>query len=109
SQRERQQDARRNSAAGAATTSPIFTTLKDGLGQMIETLQKHLDGARLFTGRKVEAIEPEPANFGTRYQIRCEGGVLYRADAIIFALPAFECARLLAPLDPALAESLQAI
>lgn len=109
SQRERQQQAIRNSAAGCAIAAPIFTTLKDGLGQMIETLKKHLDGARLFTGRRIEAIETEQLNFETHYQIRCGGGVLHQADAIIFALPTFECARLLEPCDPALAEFLRSI
>lgn len=109
SERERKQKALQHSTPGQATAAPIFTTLKNGLGQMIETLKKHLDDARLFTGQRIEGIETEPVNFATRYKIRCAGEVLHQADAIIFALPSFECSRLLAPLDPPLAESLRAI
>ncbi len=86
---------------------PLFTTLKDGLGRLVEELRKRLAGSRVFL--KQRAIALDRASGMAPYTIRCEGGGEHKADAIIFALPAHQCGRLLSSLDPALAESLQAI
>ncbi len=88
---------------------PLFMTLKDGLEQMISELRKRLERTRLFLGQRVIGIEPATSSPGRRYKIRCEDNVLNGADTIVLALPAFECGRLLARLDPTLGESLRAI
>jgi oxygen-dependent protoporphyrinogen oxidase len=86
---------------------PLFTTLKDGLGRLVEELGKRLTGSRVFL--KQRAVALDRASGMDAYTIRCEAGGEHKADAIIFALPGHECGRLLSSLDPALAESLQAI
>lgn len=104
--RQRKLEAGKDTLARQAMTPPLFTTLKNGLGQMIEALNKNLERSRTFLGQHVLAVEPELVNSETHYRIRCDGDISYQADAIIFALPAFECSRLLAGLDALLAESL---
>jgi oxygen-dependent protoporphyrinogen oxidase len=44
-----------------------------------------------------------------RYQIHCEGSVIFDADAILLALPAHESSRLISTLDPASGELLGGI
>lgn len=95
---------------------PLFMTLKDGLEQMVDALRNRLDRSCLFLGQPVLAIEPSRCGgggstgmVGPAYRIRCEGGAVHEAHAVILALPAHECSRLLSPFDSALAESLKAI
>jgi len=73
---------------------------------MIEALGDKLEKSRIFVGKQVLKVEAGPVNSEASYHIHCDGDVSYLADAIIFALPAFECSRLLSGLDPTLAESL---
>lgn len=107
--RLRRKEARKNSKGTLAPPPPLFTTLKGGLGELTETLTKNLDSARVFSGRRIESIETERANSKDVYLIRCDRGVTLQADGLIFALPAFECSRLLAGLDNTLAKSLATI
>jgi oxygen-dependent protoporphyrinogen oxidase len=104
--RQKKLEAGKDPLARPATAPPLFTTLKNGLGQMIEALSKNMETSRVFLGQHVLAIETELVNSETCYRIRCDGDVSFLADAIIFALPAFECSRMLAGLDLPLAESL---
>jgi oxygen-dependent protoporphyrinogen oxidase len=107
--RKRLEAAGKNPNSGPPSASPLFTTLKNGLGQMTEALSKELDHDRVFTGRRIDAIEKEQANFESLYRIRCEGGASHTAHAVVLAMPAFECSRLLAGLDASLGESLRSI
>jgi oxygen-dependent protoporphyrinogen oxidase len=84
-------------------------TLRDGLDQLPGKLAQHLDKTRIYLGQRVSSIELAPGGPGgtvdscsRRYQIFCEGGVAFDADAIIFAMPAHECSRLLSSLHPTL-------
>jgi oxygen-dependent protoporphyrinogen oxidase len=88
---------------------PLFMTLRDGLDQLPGKLAQHLDKTRIYLGQRVSSIELAPGGPGgtvdscsRRYQIFCEGGVAFDADAIIFAMPAHECSRLLSSLHPTL-------
>ena len=88
---------------------PLFMTLKDGLEQLTSKLARHLDKTRIHLGRRVAGIElaqggPGGAadKCGRRYEIFCEGGPAFDADAIILAMPAHECSRLLSPLHSTL-------
>ncbi len=94
--------SRANPGAAAGQTAPtLFMTLRGGLRQMVEVLEQRLDASRLFLGQSVLAIEPFDRNSqGQAYRIRCEGGVTHNVDAIILALPTYECARLLASFAP---------
>lgn len=107
--RQRKLEAGKGPSARPVTAPPLFTTLRNGLGQMIEALCRNMETSRVFLGQHVLAVEIEQVNAETCFRIRCDGDVSYPAHAIIFALPAFECSRLLAGLDAPLAESLGSI
>jgi len=107
--RKRRKAARANPSSVPAAEPPLFTTLKNGLGELTATLTKHLDSDRVFLGKRIEAIETEQTGSQPTYRIRCQDGVSFTAHALIFALPAYECARLLSPIDAALAQALNAI
>src|SRR5208337_4906431 len=96
---------------GAAPRSalPLFMTLRDGLEQLPEKLVEHLDKTRVHLGQRVASIELAPGGpagmadrCSRRYEIFCHGGLAFNVDAIVFAMPAHECSRLLSPLHPAL-------
>ena len=100
-----------SAGTGAAPRSslPLFMTLREGLEQLTGKLAEHLDKTRLHLGRRVVGIELAPGGPGgrvdscsRRYQIFCDGGVTFDADAIILAMPAHECGRLLSSIAPPL-------
>lgn len=74
---------------------PLFMTLRDGLEQLTGKLAEQLDGPRVHLGLRVSGIERTTGG----YQIFCDGGTAFGADALIFATPAHECGRLLAGID----------
>jgi oxygen-dependent protoporphyrinogen oxidase len=97
--------------AGAAPRGPLplFMTLRDGLEQLTGKLVERLDMARVHLGQRVAGIELAPGGpdgaadrCSRRYGIFCEGGQAFDADAIILAMPAHECGRLLSPLHSVL-------
>ncbi len=105
---------------GAGKSASIFTTLKEGMGQLTRAVERQLALAeksgifRLCLRQRVRSIErlhldragetPRPA-----YGIHLEGGTHFEVDAVILALPAFECARLLRPISSRLADLLSSI
>ncbi|MBZ5565728.1 MAG: protoporphyrinogen oxidase [Acidobacteriia bacterium] len=101
---------RRAASAGAGNSSPpLFMTLRDGLDQLTAKLAGFPDESRVHLDRRVLAIEPSPGGPGgqadscsRRFQIHAEGNVTWDADAVVLAMPAKECARVLASLDPKL-------
>jgi len=111
-----------NHGAGAAHTGnnprklPLFMTLKGGLQRMTEKLAAHVDKYRVFVRRPVLALEFAPGGPGAtsdscsrRFQITCDGGKVYDADAVVLALPAHHAAGLLSSLDHRLSELLEGI
>ncbi|HEV2177883.1 MAG TPA: protoporphyrinogen oxidase [Terriglobia bacterium] len=95
-------------AASAEPAPPLFMTLREGLGAIVDALRPRLESSRLCLERRVLVLERRRAE-PTGYIIRCEGGGAYEADALVLALPAHECARLISPLDSALGVQLGAI
>jgi oxygen-dependent protoporphyrinogen oxidase len=100
-----------SAGTGAAPRAalPLFMTLKEGLGQLSGKLAQYLEERRVYLGRRVAAIELAPGGPGGAsdrcsrlYQIHCESGEAFDADAIVLAMPAPECGRLLSTLHPAL-------
>jgi oxygen-dependent protoporphyrinogen oxidase len=92
---------------------PLFMTLRDGLQQLTGKLVERLDMARVHLGQRIAGIEAAPGGPGgaedrcsRRYEIFCEGGLAFDADAIILAMPTHECSRLLSPLHSTLGELL---
>ncbi len=114
-------EARKQRSRGAAHASrsgepPLFMTLKEGLGRLVERLSERLDGCHLRLKETVRSLEPLTAagrtatgSIAPGYRIHCEGGSVYEADAVILALPAHQCGHILACLDSTLAALLAAI
>ena len=115
-------EARKQQSRGAAHASrsgepaPLFMTLKEGLGRLVERLSERLDGCHLRLKETVRSLEPLTAagrtatgSIAPGYKIRCEGGSIYEADAVILALPAHQCGHILACFDSTLAALLAAI
>lgn len=103
----RQRRARATSSAAPS----LFVTLQEGLGRMVEAITTHLERARLHLGERVSSIEcGASAAPGTGpYSLHCEPGGVFQADAVILALPLYECARLLSPFDATLGEAFAAV
>ena len=95
--------ARRSRPRGAPAP-PLFQTLKSGLGSLIQKLAESCS-ARL-TVLHDEALEIRRAE--GRFEVQLAGGAL-QADDLILACQADEAGRLLALLDPDLAQDLAAI
>jgi len=104
--------AKARSASEAGLPKPLpprMWSLKKGLGQLIDTLAGRL-GSSLRTRNKVSALQPLGGQPGTGWLVFHEGNDRPETfDQVILACPAYEQARLLAPLSPALAESLSEI
>lgn len=105
---DRTRKSRQAANAKNADPLPLFMTLTGGLGRMVETLTAQIERSRIQLTARVSAIEP-PANLGGNYRITCENGSTREANAVVLAMPAQECARLLAPIRPSLAEPLGGI
>jgi len=118
---ERQRRTRAQTGPNAAEAAPaLFMTLREGLGRMVEALERRLELSRVFLEQSVLAIEPcergcsgpPPVRTGPRggraYRVRCEGGAVHDADAVILALPTYQCARVVSSFDPSLAQALRA-
>lgn len=95
--------AERRKVAAQARSTPLFRTLKGGLGRLVEALTQAARSVE-FHHREVEALEP--AGFGFRLRA---GGAWQEFSQVVLACPAYEAARLTAPIDPRLAELLRSI
>ena len=91
-------------------------TLKGGLQQMTERLAAQVERYRVFVRRRVLALEFAPGGPGgatdscsRRFQIACEGGKAFDADAVVLALPAYLAGGLVSSLDHRLSELLEGI
>ncbi|USB31726.1 protoporphyrinogen oxidase [Paenibacillus sp. YPG26] len=91
-----------SSAASSGTPEParelpeiakrsMFLTFKKGLSTLIEKLESELSSAAILKGCAIESIRRE----GDLYQIRLDTGESYPVDAVILAVPAFACGKLL--------------
>jgi oxygen-dependent protoporphyrinogen oxidase len=109
--RQKRARAKASPASNVVETAPtLFMTLRDGMGRMVEALKQRLDSSQLFLSQSVLAIDPyERGVAGRTYRIRSEGGVVLDADAVIMALPAYQCSRLASAFDPSLAQLLDSI
>lgn len=107
--------AQANAKAGMAPTSPgsspsLFMTLRNGLGELIETLTQRLidRGVQLKTGsgcRNVQAsTEGERA-----FSMTLDHDTILTADAVVLATPAFQTAKIIRELLPEAANILERI
>jgi oxygen-dependent protoporphyrinogen oxidase len=94
------------SAARHVNTSPrpLFTSLEDGMQQMVDAVVAALDADALNTGAAVQAVAPESGGWLVSAGLRTD-----EFDAVILALPTKAAASLLLRCGPQLAAELNAI
>jgi oxygen-dependent protoporphyrinogen oxidase len=81
---------------------PLFTSLKDGMQQLVDAIIARIDPEAIALRRHVQRIYPE--NEGWRVAIEMNGDERY--DAVIVATPAHVAGELLDGVDRALARNL---
>lgn len=95
-----------SSSNGSAWKSSFFVSLRGGVGQLVQALEKALSGGRILTGCKVVGLSLQP---GGRYKLTAQDGSSLLADAVVLAAPAFGSASLVRPFAPALSTALDGI
>lgn len=98
----RLQKQKKAAAGGPAGPSGILTSCEGGLGHYVSRLGEELGGV-VHTGAKVERLSRDAAGWSLQVNERGSSAEL-RADAVVLTTPGDVQARLLAPLDPTLAD-----
>ena len=97
---------------GSAPGRTMFVTLRNGLGDLTDTLVERLrkDGAILKASTRVAALRVRSHQLGRwMYDVISDEGSAISADALIIALPAYGASDLVRPLSPAAAGLLEQI
>jgi len=81
---------------------PIFTSMKDGMQQLVDALVAQLDHGALHTGARVKAVGRE----GRYWIVLRQDSTAGRFDRVIIAIPAYIAAGLLRSVEPRLASLL---
>ena len=84
--------------------SPLFRTLKGGLGQLIDAVKSSIERKTTVVAGRAEAIE----RLDTGFRVRIAGDWL-AADHVVVACEAHNAAPLVASLDPRIGELLGAV
>ena len=84
---------------------PLFTSLRDGMQQMVNALISRISPERLFLNSPVNAIEKR----NDEYFVYLSTGETQTYDAVILATPANIAGRLLTKIDDSLSAELQRI
>jgi protoporphyrinogen/coproporphyrinogen III oxidase len=87
-----------------ANKLPLFTSLKNGMQQLVETLVPQLNQASLRTNTLVQSIQPEAGGWTVSAGLKSD-----HFDAVILAVPASAAAQILAICSPELSAELAAI
>ncbi len=85
----------------------FFMTLRNGLGELVETLLANLTKANLLLKRTVVTLMPNDEE--GKVSVTLDDGGKLLADAVILSTPAWAAAELLRPLDEFLAAELSSI
>lgn len=83
---------------------PLFSSLKDGMQQLVDAVAAYLPGETTHTGVTVESI----SRYQSEWTISVDGG-LQSFDALIIATPAHVAEKLLAPVDAGLGAELSEV
>jgi len=89
-------------AASQQPARPLFTSLKDGMQQMVEALAARLDPAAIRLRQRIRGIYPA----GDDWRVAIDMGGDEHYDAVILATPANVAGTLLESVDADLAEDL---
>ncbi|MGI9103928.1 MAG: protoporphyrinogen oxidase [Terriglobales bacterium] len=84
---------------------PLFTSLKDGMQQLVDAIVPRLAPETARTGNKIVALNRS----GEKWMVRPEQGSPEEFDAVIVALPAGIAGQLLESVNPKLAAELREI
>jgi protoporphyrinogen/coproporphyrinogen III oxidase len=90
---------------------PLFTSLKNGMQQLVETLIPRLNPSALITNARVQSIQPESGGWtvGVHPEERTTGLKSDHFDAVILAVPTHAAAKILSLCSPELSAELAAI
>lgn len=83
----------------------VFTTLRDGLGALVDAMTARIPPSSIRCGSCVEAVEKTTAGWKIR-RVGSDSQAEGSFDAVIIATPAKAAARLIAPLDNSIVELL---
>jgi oxygen-dependent protoporphyrinogen oxidase len=99
-----------NGAVKTGWKNSVFVSLRGGMSQLIQALEKALTGGQVLTGCPVTGILPIP---GQRpfpgYQITTSDGEKVTVDALILATPAYVSSSLVSTFAPELSQALAGI
>jgi oxygen-dependent protoporphyrinogen oxidase len=93
------------STRSGGRTLPIFCSLRDGLGRLVEALAQRLDNAQVHLSTPVTAVEKA----GSGYTLDTHAGRREDYAGVILAAPAWAAARLLGALAPEPAQKMKSI
>lgn len=122
-QRRRQTAERRPLTPGEARSSAVggppslFITLRGGLGQLVQGLERALTGGHVVTGARVVGLERRDGGGDRKggdrkdrpYIVRTADGATFEAHAVALATPAYASAELVAGVTSSLADALASI
>lgn len=94
----------RKAAAGKHPAGPIFRSLREGMGSLVERLVTAIGPERVLLGQTVVALERQREGFHIQLG---EGSI--QASQVILAMPAYAAAKLIAPLEAEAAGLLERI
>jgi oxygen-dependent protoporphyrinogen oxidase len=97
--------SRSGSGKGDKGDRSMFLTLRGGLVQLSEALERAIGPNVILRGVKVAAVLPQDG----RYEVVLENGSSYTGDDVVFATPAHVTAGLVEYIDSVLAERLREI
>ncbi|MFZ0774406.1 MAG: protoporphyrinogen oxidase [Candidatus Sulfotelmatobacter sp.] len=83
---------------------PLFTSLKNGMQQLVETLVPRLSQASLLANTPVQSVQPEAGGWTISAGLKSD-----RFDAVILAVPTHAAAQILSISSPELSAELAAI
>ena len=102
--------ARKRMASSKAPARPLFSSLKDGMQQLVDALVSRLPGEALRTGSAVKELRPAGAAApGGGWLVSVESGEAESFDSVILATPAPVAGALLASVQAELAKELSGI
>ena len=84
--------------------TPLFTSLKNGMQQLVETLVPRLNQASVLTDTFVQSIQPRTGGWSVSAGVKSD-----HFNAVVLALPAHSAAQLLSQCSPDLSAELAAI
>lgn len=96
--------ARKNAPKSSATSRSLFTSLKEGMQQMVDSLVASLDGDSLVTGALVQAVNRESGGWVVSAGLQSD-----QFDAVILAVSTQSAANLLRMTSSTLADELAGV